>query len=258
MLTGARGYGGAASLHGNAGRRVHGLRLVPVKRRRHAAATMVISREGRAEPNKRPWSGFGLPSGLLFAARCLRSNSAQQQLSRELSAVIADLRQDRDSWREQAPTVGLVRRIDLLLHQQGLRNDPDLEWAEAELREIGRQYDGRKSSQNYETLPGQVPRCSLERKFSHREHELPCTCPVRTDGVFLFWTTPQGPHAVRDCRCPLYRARTKGLVESPGQLPSFPQGSFFSAGLRLQRRPAEGRGRSQTPKPDMPFRVMIA
>jgi hypothetical protein len=27
----------------------------------------------------------------------------------ELSAVIADLRQDRDSWREQAPTVGLAR-----------------------------------------------------------------------------------------------------------------------------------------------------
>jgi hypothetical protein len=26
-------------------------------------------------------------------------------------------------------------RIDLLLHQQGLRNDPDLEWAEAELRD---------------------------------------------------------------------------------------------------------------------------
>ena len=24
-------------------------------------------------------------------------------------------------------------RIDLLLHQQGLRNDPDLEWAEADL-----------------------------------------------------------------------------------------------------------------------------
>ena len=27
----------------------------------------------------------------------------------ELSAVIADLRQDRDSWLEQAPTVGLAR-----------------------------------------------------------------------------------------------------------------------------------------------------
>ena len=43
--------------------------------------------------------------GLLSA---LQLGAAAVELP-ELSAVIADLRQDRDSWREQTPTVGLVR-----------------------------------------------------------------------------------------------------------------------------------------------------
>jgi hypothetical protein len=97
-------------------------------------------------------------------------------------------------------------------------------------RPLGRDWDDGQGSLfrprvlNYDTLPGKVPRCSLERKFSHREHEPPCTCPVRTDGAFLFWTTPPGPHAdwtssakgaqsiVRDRRCPRYGARTKAVV----------------------------------------------
>jgi hypothetical protein len=60
-------------------------------------------------------------------------------------------------------------------------------------------------------------------------------------GLFLFWTTPQGPHAdwtssakgaqsiVRDRRCPHYRARTKVVVgrEPWSVAPQFPPGLFI-------------------------------
>jgi hypothetical protein len=63
---------------------------------------------------------------------------------------------------------------------------------------------------------------------------------VRTDGAFLFWTTPQGPHAdwtssakgaqsiVCDRRCPRHRARTRAVVgrEPWSVAPQLPPGLF--------------------------------
>jgi hypothetical protein len=75
-------------------------------------------------------------------------------------------------------------------------------------------------------------------RFAHRpRHDR----YVRTDRAFLFWTTPQGPHAdwtssargaqsiVRDHRCPNYRARAKVVVgrEPWSVAPSPPRALFF-------------------------------
>jgi hypothetical protein len=74
---------------------------------------------------------------------------------------------------------------------------------------------------------------------------------VRTDRAFLFWTTPQGPHAdwtssargaqsiVRDQRCPNYRARAKVVVgrEPWSVAPQLPPGLFsLCAGTKECRK----------------------
>jgi hypothetical protein len=85
-----------------------------------------------------------------------------------------------------------------------------------------------------------VTRAKRPSRMSWSQHRPRHDRYVRTDRAFLFWTTPQGPHAdwtscargaqsiVRDHRCPNYRARAKVVVgrEPWSVAPQLPPGLF--------------------------------